>query len=79
MTSVEEFRGLHYPNKIGRLTFISLEEVMGQNGVKALLRLADLPQYLDQVARNIVTVQRCSVSRSFSHSSTTLMPYKKNQ
>lgn len=47
MTSVEAFRGLHYPNKIGRLCFMSLEEVMGQNGVKALLRLAELDQYLD--------------------------------
>ncbi len=46
MTTVDAFRGLHYPNKIGRLTFLSLEEVMGENGVKALLRLADLPQFI---------------------------------
>lgn len=46
MTTVDAFRGLHYPNKIGRLTFVSLEEVMGENGVKALLRLADLPQFI---------------------------------
>ncbi len=52
MTSVEAFRGLHYPNKIGRLTFVSLEEVMGPNGVKALLRLAELPQYLDAYPPN---------------------------
>ncbi len=52
MTSVEGFRGLHYPNKIGRLCFLSLEEVMGQNGVKALLRLADLNQYLDAYPPN---------------------------
>ncbi len=43
---VDSFRGLHYPNKIGRLTFVSLEEVMGENGVKALLRLAELPQFI---------------------------------
>lgn len=52
MTSVEAFRGLHYPNKIGRLTLVSLEEVMGPNGVKALLRLAELPQYLDAYPPN---------------------------
>jgi len=54
MTSsvVESFRGLHYPNKIGRLTFLSLAEVMGDNGVKALLRLADLVQYIDAYPPN---------------------------
>lgn len=52
MTSVEAFRGLYYPNKIGRLCFPSLEEVMGQNGVKALLRLADLQQYIDAYPPN---------------------------
>ncbi|PMP78920.1 MAG: 4-vinyl reductase [Chloroflexus aggregans] len=52
MTSVEAFRGLYYPNKIGRLCFLSLEEVMGQNGVKALLRLADLHQYIDAYPPN---------------------------
>lgn len=43
---VDSFRGLHYPNKIGRLTFVSLEEVMGENGVKALLRLAELTEFI---------------------------------
>lgn len=52
MTPVEAFRGLCYPNKIGRLTFLSLEEVMGANGVKALLRLADLPQFIDAYPPN---------------------------
>jgi predicted hydrocarbon binding protein len=47
-TVVDNFRGLYYPNKIGRLTFLSLEEVMGENGVKALFRLADLTEYIEQ-------------------------------
>jgi hypothetical protein len=51
-TVVDTFRGLHYPNKIGRLTFVSLEEVMGANGVKALLRLAELPQYIEAYPPN---------------------------
>lgn len=52
MTTVEAFRGLHYPNKIGRLFYLSLEEVMGVNGVKALLRLAELPQFIDAYPPN---------------------------
>ncbi len=50
--TVEAFRGLHYPNKIGRLCLLSYEEVMGVNGVKALLRLADQPQYIEAYPSN---------------------------
>lgn len=52
MTSVEAFRGLHYPNKIGRLCLLSLEEVMGPNGVKALLRLGGLTEYIESYPPN---------------------------
>ena len=52
MTSVDAFRGLHYPNKIGRLCLLSLEEVMGRNGVKALLRLGGLNEYVDEYPPN---------------------------
>jgi len=45
MPDVAAFRGLCYPNRIGRLCYLSLEEVLGEKGVKALLRLASLPQY----------------------------------
>ncbi|NJN18303.1 MAG: 4-vinyl reductase [Oscillochloris sp.] len=47
MSGTDQFRGLTYMNKIGHLFYVSLEEVMGANGVKALLRLADLPDYLE--------------------------------
>lgn len=47
MSSIEDFRGLTYMNKIGHLYYLSLEEVMGANGVKAVLRLAGLPEYLE--------------------------------
>lgn len=47
MSVTDNFRGLTFTNKIGHLTYLSLEEVMGANGVKAVLRLADLPQYLE--------------------------------
>ncbi|NJK80713.1 MAG: 4-vinyl reductase [Chloroflexaceae bacterium] len=52
MTTVEAFRGLHYPNKIGRLCFLSLEEVMGRNGVNALLRLAGQEQFINNYPPN---------------------------
>ncbi|MGC8875082.1 MAG: hypothetical protein ACP5SI_11640, partial [Chloroflexia bacterium] len=32
----------YYPNKIGRLFLLSLEDVMGRNGVHALLHMAGL-------------------------------------
>ncbi|PDW04351.1 4-vinyl reductase [Candidatus Viridilinea mediisalina] len=47
MSSIEDFRGLTYMNKIGHLYCLSLEEVMGANGVKAVLRLAGLPEYIE--------------------------------
>lgn len=52
MSTVDAFRGLHYPNRIGRLFYLSLEDVMGVNGVMALLRLANLPQYIEAYPPN---------------------------
>lgn len=52
MPDVDHFNGLHYPNRIGRLCYLSLEEVIGAKGVKALLHLANLPQYLDAYPPN---------------------------
>src|SRR5512135_1557085 len=39
--------GLYYPNKLGLITIRSLEEVMGRNGLNAILNLAGLPQYVE--------------------------------
>ena len=36
-----------YPNRMGRIIFLSMEEVMGRTGVHALLKLASLPSLLD--------------------------------
>jgi len=36
----------HYPLKMGRIIFLSMEEVMGRNGIDALLRLAALEAYV---------------------------------
>ncbi len=44
MTSPETF---YYPNRMGRIILLSMEEVMGRNGVNAILKLAALPSYME--------------------------------
>ena len=39
--------GLYYPNKFGLITLKSLEEVMGKNGLNAILNLAGLSNYIE--------------------------------
>lgn len=39
--------GLYYPNKIARITVHALEDVMGKNGVNAILNLAGLTHLID--------------------------------
>jgi predicted hydrocarbon binding protein len=39
--------GLYYPNKFGLITIKSLEDVMGKNGLNAILNLADISHYVD--------------------------------
>jgi predicted hydrocarbon binding protein len=42
-----EKSGLNYPNKFGLITIKSLEEVMGRNGLNAILNLAGLNEYIE--------------------------------
>lgn len=42
-----EKSGFHYPNKFARITIEALEEVMGKNGLNAILHLADLSEYIN--------------------------------
>jgi predicted hydrocarbon binding protein len=44
MTTTEIY---HYPNRMGRIIFLSMEEVMGRNGVNALLKLASLSSLIE--------------------------------
>lgn len=37
----------HYPNRMGRIILLSMEEVMGRNGVNALLKLASLSTLIE--------------------------------
>ncbi len=39
--------GFYYPNKAGRIALISLEEVMGKNGISAVLNMANLAAFID--------------------------------
>jgi len=39
--------GFYYPNKMGRIFLAALEEVMGKNGLNAILRLAKLDHLID--------------------------------
>ncbi|MCP5099335.1 MAG: 4-vinyl reductase [Chloroflexi bacterium] len=43
-----EEQELSYPNKFGRIIIDALEEVMGKNGLHAVLRLAKLEKYIHQ-------------------------------
>lgn len=38
--------GYYYPNKFARITIEAMEEVMGENGVKAVLNMAGLPELI---------------------------------
>ncbi|MDI6814390.1 MAG: hypothetical protein QMD10_12795, partial [Desulfitobacteriaceae bacterium] len=40
--------GYYYANKFALITLKALEEVMGKNGVNAILNLAHLPELIDQ-------------------------------
>ena len=44
MTETESF---FYPNRMGRIILLSMEEVMGRNGVHAILKLASLQPLLN--------------------------------
>ena len=41
--------GYFYPNKMARIFLLALEEVMGRNGLNALLNLIDLRQYIHEL------------------------------
>ncbi len=42
----------HYPNKMGRILLLAMEEVMGRNGVNAILNLAQLRQLVNNYPPN---------------------------
>ncbi len=43
---IEQMSGLYYPNKIARIYIEAMEDVMGANGLNAVLNLAGLGKYI---------------------------------
>ncbi len=41
--------GYYYPNRIARAFFAAMDDVMGQHGLSALLTLAHLDHYLENL------------------------------
>lgn len=41
--------GYYYPNKMGRILLLAMEEVMGRNGLNALLNLIDQREYINDL------------------------------
>ena len=39
--------GFFYPNRMGRLYLTALEEVLGKNGINAILHLAEMDEFID--------------------------------
>ena len=46
MRDLVPISGLYYPNKMGRILLLSMEDVMGRNGLNALLNLINLQQFI---------------------------------
>jgi predicted hydrocarbon binding protein len=46
--------GLYYPNNLARISLLALEEVMGTNGMNALLRLANKNEYIGKLPPDTV-------------------------
>ena len=38
----------YFPNRMGRIMLLAMEEILGHQGVNAILNLAHLPDYIDQ-------------------------------
>lgn len=51
-TAEEQLKQLYYPNNLGRLVLLAFEEVIGRNGVKAVLKLSGLESYIGHYPPN---------------------------
>ena len=49
--------GLYYPNKFGLIIIKSLEEVMGKNGLNAILNLGGLNNYIENYLQYLLEKQ----------------------
>ena len=70
MASIDK-SGYLYPNKAGRIYLQALEDVMGRNGVSAILNLAGLETWIDNFPSD--NMQRGSILLSYPLSMPRLM------
>ena len=47
--------GLYYPNRIARAFLLSMADVMGHNGLNAVLSLAELERYIDDLPEDVLS------------------------
>jgi hypothetical protein len=60
-----ENSGLYYPNKFGMIAIKALEDVMGRNGLNAILNLAGLTKYIDSYPAD--NLEKVSTSLNSHH------------
>lgn len=54
MVNTPEPSGLYYPNRFGLILFDALEEIMGRNGLNAILNMAGLSQFIDNPPADVM-------------------------
>lgn len=64
---------LYYPNRMGRIIFQAMEEILGQNGTSTILSLANLPEFIENYPPD--SSQRGIPFATFSHLHTALETY----
>jgi hypothetical protein len=42
----------NYPNRMGRIIFLAMDEILGRNGVNAIANLAGFPEFIDHYPKN---------------------------
>ena len=50
--SEAERMGYYYPNKMGRIILLGMEEILGRNGLNATLNMAELPELVANLPPN---------------------------
>jgi hypothetical protein len=54
VVNTPEPSGLYYPNRFGLILFDALEEIMGRNGLNAILNMAGLSQFIDNPPADVM-------------------------
>ncbi len=57
MTNLVGSPRYYYPNKMGRIILLGIEEILGQNGLNAVLNLSKLSYFIDNFPPNTLDMQ----------------------